>query len=455
MSLRPPELAQVVQELSTALVGAVVQKVWTPTPQQLYLSLRQVGRTVLLFVTTEREVARLSVVEERSPAAGDDASAVQRFFRQELTGLHLRHIGQVAPRAVALSFAQEGRERYVVADMGQGARLRLERVLPRVEAHLSPSPKESRLLALSGPFPLAQAAEALFAGAERAKEEATARQALRAPLETRLKRLTRTLEKVRMEASRGDEAERHRVLGELLRHHLARLSHGLRAATLTEYTVEGPREVEVALDPALTPKEQVERHFHRYRRLLRGVDHARRRLEELERERRTLEAALARLDSLTLEELRTERAPGPRRTLPQAKETRRPYREYLSVQGAPIWVGRGGVDNDALTFRVARPEHWWLHARGVPGAHVVIPLTRAAELASDLLLDAAHLALHHSALKGEAQGEVSYTHVKFVRKVKGGAPGQVTYIREKTFWLRVESERLARLLGGPEEKDGG
>jgi predicted ribosome quality control (RQC) complex YloA/Tae2 family protein len=85
---------------------------------------------------------------------------------------------------------------------------------------------------------------------------------------------------------------------------------------------------------------------------------------------------------------------------------------------------------------------------------VVVPLPRSAELPPDLLLDAAHLALHHSELKGETQGEVSYTHVKFVRKVKGGAPGQVTYTREKTFWLRVEADRLARLLGGGEEKGG-
>ncbi|WNZ61113.1 hypothetical protein QEG98_35215 [Myxococcus sp. MxC21-1] len=35
---------------------------------------------------------------------------------------------------------------------------------------------------------------------------------------------------------------------------------------------------------------------------------------------------------------------------------------------------------------------------------------------------------------------------KFVRKVKGGAPGQVTFTREKTFVVRMEPERLERLL---------
>ena len=63
-----------------------------------------------------------------------------------------------------------------------------------------------------------------------------------------------------------------------------------------------------------------------------------------------------------------------------------------------------------------------------------------------MLLDVAHLALHHSGAKGEPRGEVSYVPVKFVRKVKGGAHGQVTFTREKTFVVRMEPERLERLL---------
>jgi predicted ribosome quality control (RQC) complex YloA/Tae2 family protein len=61
-------------------------------------------------------------------------------------------------------------------------------------------------------------------------------------------------------------------------------------------------------------------------------------------------------------------------------------------------------------------------------------------------LDAAHLALHHSGAKGEPRGEVSWVPVKFVKKVKGGAPGQVLYTREKTLVVRMEPERLERLL---------
>jgi predicted ribosome quality control (RQC) complex YloA/Tae2 family protein len=102
------------------------------------------------------------------------------------------------------------------------------------------------------------------------------------------------------------------------------------------------------------------------------------------------------------------------------------------------------VHNDSLTFHVARPFHVWFHARGVTGAHVVVPVEKNAELTNESLLDAAHLALYHSDAKGEPRGEVSYTQVKFVRK--GGAPGAVTYTREKTINLRVDDARLQTLL---------
>ena len=86
-----------------------------------------------------------------------------------------------------------------------------------------------------------------------------------------------------------------------------------------------------------------------------------------------------------------------------------------SADGHPIWVGRAGADNDALTFQVARPHHLWLHARGLPGAHVVVPLDRKEEIPPEVLLDAAHLALHHARGAGSNRGEVAWTRARLVR----------------------------------------
>lgn len=50
-----------------------------------------------------------------------------------------------------------------------------------------------------------------------------------------------------------------------------------------------------------------------------------------------------------------------------------------STDGYPIFVGRNARENDALTFGLARSEDLWLHARNVPGSHVVVRLEKGTE----------------------------------------------------------------------------
>jgi predicted ribosome quality control (RQC) complex YloA/Tae2 family protein len=45
---------------------------------------------------------------------------------------------------------------------------------------------------------------------------------------------------------------------------------------------------------------------------------------------------------------------------------------YTLAHGWQVLVGRTDIDNDELTFRVARPEDWWFHVRGMPGSHVIL-----------------------------------------------------------------------------------
>jgi predicted ribosome quality control (RQC) complex YloA/Tae2 family protein len=67
-------------------------------------------------------------------------------------------------------------------------------------------------------------------------------------------------------------------------------------------------------------------------------------------------------------------------------------------------------------------------------------------VSSELLVDAAHLALHHSSFKGEPRGEIAYTRAKYVRRQKGAPPGTVLLTGEKSFVVRIDQARLARLL---------
>jgi predicted ribosome quality control (RQC) complex YloA/Tae2 family protein len=298
------------------------------------------------------------------------------------------------------------------------------------------------------PFPHAQAAETLYSGREKGKRADEIRRRLLAPLKAKVARIARTVEKVRAEANRTAAAEEHKRVGELLAQNVYRLTRGQTSVTLTQYTDEGPREVEVPLDPKRSPKEEVEWHFNRYRRLLRGSEAAGKRLRVLEEELAEARAQLEKVQRTTGEELlsREDAATFAQPAAKPAQQVARPFKEYASTKGERILVGKSSEGNDELTFHIARPYDLWLHARGVPGSHVVVPMARDATLPQELLLDAAHLALHFSVLKGEPRGEVIYTYAKFVRKMKGGGPGQVIYTREKSFLVRMEPERLKRLL---------
>lgn len=458
MSLRPEELSLIAAELDRELSGGVVQKVNAPTTTRLYLEVRVPGRSELILVCSDAGVARLSAVLER-PANPPTPPGWQSVLRRDLTGAKLADAEALpARKTLLLHFTKADKRFTLVLEVTTSPLIVLCNAEAKVLALSSPSrpglrigqpwtpleeqpvkPSPSRLMGDRVSLRLAHAAEALLA----TTEQKTWVDARRAPLLSKLKKLERTKEKVRAEAERTGKALEFRRAGELLTQNLHRLNRGLKSIALTEYREDGTTaEVEVPLDPKRTPQQEIEWRFHQYKRMLRGAELAKERLRTLEAEGEALKAQLTALDTTPPEPppLGT-----PKRRAAQ-QEAHLPYREYLGHRGHRIWVGRGAAHNDALTFHVARPFHLWLHARGVPGAHVVIPVEKNAEVSSELLLDAATLAAHHSDAKGEPRVEVSYVQVKFVRKPKDAAPGAVTFTREKTLLLRLEPARLQRLI---------
>jgi predicted ribosome quality control (RQC) complex YloA/Tae2 family protein len=96
-----------------------------------------------------------------------------------------------------------------------------------------------------------------------------------------------------------------------------------------------------------------------------------------------------------------------------------------------VLVGRSNQDNDRVTFKAAGPDDLWFHARGVPGAHVVLR-TGGRDPSEDEITAAASAAAYYSAARATAHVSVDYTERKHVRKPRGSRPGFVTYERERT-----------------------
>jgi len=104
---------------------------------------------------------------------------------------------------------------------------------------------------------------------------------------------------------------------------------------------------------------------------------------------------------------------------------------YYSTQGFEIIVGRNARQNEQVTFDLANADDLWLHARGTPGAHVVI--RSGGQVVNDETVRmAAQLAAYYSKLEGERAATVIVTPRRFVSRAPGGRPGQVLVRQEET-----------------------
>jgi hypothetical protein len=280
----------------------------------------------------------------------------------------------------------------------------------------------------------------------------------RTQLKSALKRAERKAEAIRGDVARADTAPRLRREASVLLCHLHELGRGAKQVSLLDESVDPPEPLLIELDPAKDARLNAEHKFERARKLDRGVVIARSRLHDAESELERLRGLLTAIDGDDREAFgdaaRTLGLPlaQPAQAAPKKREpqTHSPYRTFLGAGQRRILVGKGAADNDALTVTIARPHDHWLHARGVHGAHVIIPRDKNAQIPPELLLDAAHLAAHFSDARGERISEVQHTERRYVRKPKGAALGAVMVDREKVLVLRLESDRLTRLLASEE-----
>ena len=106
-----------------------------------------------------------------------------------------------------------------------------------------------------------------------------------------------------------------------------------------------------------------------------------------------------------------------------------------------IFIGRSGRENDQVTFDIGGADDTWLHARGVPGSHVLIRWLRPQDDEDvETVETAAAMAAFYSSGREGGQVEVDVTRRRNVRKIKGAGPGMVTYRNERTILVRPADE---------------
>ncbi|MFN0007054.1 MAG: NFACT RNA binding domain-containing protein [Planctomycetota bacterium] len=501
MNLTAGHVAELCREIDPLVRGATIRDVHGLPPRDLLLVLdvkrgEGVGPPVIrLRLSADPDAPRLHLQRERVDRHPGPVGPFFRRLAADLIGGTITGIAPVRSDRVAIvevRDAPSGERRALVLELfgrranlvllGPGDRI-LETLVPPPEGKENPrlapgqvwgpqpgrpgepGPSLAETFAPSGvaaseAAPLSFLVESALGGQAGEAQRARESRDLAERLERRLGKARGLVQGLEARRSAASEIERIRRDGEILKLNLHALRRGLAEIELADpYEPDAPpRRIE--LDPKLTPRRNFERLFERAKKLERSRASVESELELARRKERELAELLdlvraadsrpeeieARAIEIGVLEPKQEHVPKKR----AQPAPRLPYRTFEASRGSEIRVGRSARDNDDLTFRHAKGSDLWLHTADAPGSHVVLVLQKGADPDSEELIDAAHLAVHYSPMREAGRVRVHVAHRKEVHKPRGAKAGLVQLSGGKILDVRMQPDRLRRLLGSRE-----
>lgn len=264
-------------------------------------------------------------------------------------------------------------------------------------------------------------------------------------------RIIKRIANQKNELSECAKKDEMKLMGDLLSANLYRFEKGDEKAIVENYYDEECPEIEIKLDPRLTPSKNAQKYYSEYRKAVTAEKKLAEQIRIGEEELVYIESVF---DSLTravteneVNELRLElaeqgymKASRLKAKPPKAS----PPLEYISSDGYRILLGRNNKQNDKLTLKTAAKTDIWLHTHNIPGSHVIIE-AHGEDIPINTIEEAAMLAAVNSKAKNSSQVPVDYCLVKFVKKPNGAKPGMVIFTNNKTLYV-TPNEKLEERL---------
>ena len=488
MALDAATIAALTEELSETLRDGRIEKIQQPEKDLILLTVRSAGENRKLLIRAAGPNARVHLTT-RTFENPKDAPMFCMLLRKYLTGARIREITQ--PNADRLiSFSLDSRNemgdtaelRLVTELMGRAANVILvgpdgrildclrriplsehgsRALLPGLRYELPEQPETflRRAVPSARPEPaipetgsVSARLDARYGAAEQQELQRRRAQELVKSVRRTRDRQQRKLPAQAEELRRTERMEEVRREAELLQANLWRVHRGDRVLACENYYEEGSPQVAIALDPLLTPQENLARRFREYRKLKGAREHLTALIADGETQLDWLNSVLEELgraaSSADLEEIRRElestgllkaaRRGKEKKKRPSAPKSAPPLR-FESPDGFEILVGRNNVQNDELTTRLARRTDYWFHVKTLHGSHVILRCD-GLEPSDEAIRAAAELAARHSQARGTGRTAVDYTMVRNVKKPSGALPGKVIYQNYRTILADSGSE---------------
>ncbi|GAA5348422.1 Rqc2 family fibronectin-binding protein Fbp54 [Streptococcus uberis] len=255
------------------------------------------------------------------------------------------------------------------------------------------------------------------------------------------------LRKQEAELKATENAEDFRQKGELLTTYLSLVPNNKESVTLDNYYTGEP--LTISLDLALSPNQNAQRYFKKYQKLKEAVKHLSGLIEETKQSIHYFESVEYNLSQANLDEIEDIReelvqAGFMKRRSTDKRHKRKKPEQYLASDGKTIiLVGRNNLQNEELTFKMAKKGELWFHAKDIPGSHVIIKDN--LNPSDEVKTDAAELAAYFSKGRYSNLLQVDMIEAKKLHKPSGAKPGFVTYTGQKTLRVTPEKEKIDQM----------
>ncbi|HEN9239500.1 TPA: NFACT family protein [Streptococcus agalactiae] len=284
---------------------------------------------------------------------------------------------------------------------------------------------------------------------EKAEKDRIAQQAsdLIHRVQSELEKNIKKLAKQQDELLATENAEEFRQKGELLTTYLSMVPNNQDIVVLDNYYTN--QTIEISLDRALTPNQNAQRYFKKYQKLKEAVKHLKGIISDTENTITYLESVETSLNYASMEDINDIREELVetgfiKRRAHDKQHKRKKPEQYLASDGKTIiMVGRNNLQNDELTFKMARKGELWFHAKDIPGSHVLI--RDNLNPSDEVKTDAAELAAYYSKARLSNLVQVDMIEAKKLNKPSGTKPGFVTYTGQKTLRVTPTQEKIDSL----------
>ncbi len=253
----------------------------------------------------------------------------------------------------------------------------------------------------------------------------------------KIKKIEKAIEKVKFELEEKKKYEEYIKFGELLKANLHKLKSNVDEVEIFDYYEN--KTIKIKIDKTLTPIENMEKYFTIGKKYKRALDKLQERYEILNNELLYYKEILFFVEnSENISVLKSINFDFEHKQANNIKEKSKPYIE-TTFMGKKIIIGKSAKGNEYIIKHFKNPNFVWCHAKGVPGAHVII-LEEFEKISKEVIEYACKLALKNSKAKNDLKGDVIYTKLKYIKKSKNLFPGQVIVTKENVLNIKINDE---------------